>query len=40
MTNSVDPDETARYEHLDLHCIQWYLFRSVWMKWLSGIHTF
>ena len=30
MTNSVDPDETDRYEpsHLDLHCLQGYLFWS------------
>ena len=28
MASSVDPDETARYEpsHLDLHCLQRYLF--------------
>ena len=30
MVNSVDPDETARYEpsHLELHCLQNYLFWS------------
>ena len=32
--NSVDPDETARYEpsHLDLHCLQGYLYWSVGRK--------
>ena len=31
MANNVDPDETARYElsHLDLHCLQRYLYWSV-----------
>ena len=30
MANSVDPDEMAHDEpsHLDLHCLQWYLFWS------------
>ena len=34
MANSVDPDETARYEpsHLDLHFLHRYLFRSVGLK--------
>ena len=37
MANSVDPDETARYElsHLDLHCFQSYLYWSVGMKGLT-----
>ena len=36
MANSVVPDETTRYElsHLDLHCLQRYLFRSVGLKGL------
>ena len=39
MANSVDPDETARYElsHLDLHCLQNYLYWSVVMKGLRDI---
>ena len=34
MANSVDPDETACYEqsHLDLHCLQRYLYWSVGTK--------
>ena len=38
MANSVDPDETARYEpsHLDLRCLQRYLYWSVGMNGLSG----
>ena len=34
MANSVDPDETARNEpsHLDLYCLQRYLYWSVGMK--------
>ena len=34
--NSVDPDETARYElsHLDLHCLHRYLFWSAMLKGL------
>ena len=37
MTNSVDPDETARYEpsHLDLHYLQRYL---VWFAGLKGLN--
>ena len=36
IANSVDPDETAHYEpsHLDLHCLQRYLYWSVEMKGL------
>ena len=36
MPNSVDPDETAHYEpsHLDLHCLQSYLYWSAGMKGL------
>ena len=39
MANSVDPDETARYEpsHLDLHCLHRYLFWSAWFKWLCDM---
>ena len=34
MANSVDPDEKARYEpsHLDLSCLQRYLYESVGLK--------
>ena len=34
MANSVDPDETACYEasHLDLHCLQRYLYWSARLK--------
>ena len=34
MANSVDPNETARYEpsHQDLHCLQRYLFGSARLK--------
>ena len=41
MTNSVDPDETARYEpsHLDLYCLHRYLFWSARLKGLKGINT-
>ena len=37
MANSVDPDETARYEpsHLDLHCLHRYLFSPAGLKGLS-----
>ena len=37
MANSVDPDETARDEpsHLDLHCLNRYLFWSVGLKGLK-----
>ena len=37
MANSMDPDETARYEpsHQDLHCLHRYLFRSTGLKELS-----
>ena len=39
MANSVDPDETARDEpsHLDLHCLQRYLFWSVGAKRFSAL---
>ena len=35
--NSVDPDETARYEpsHLDLHCLHRYMFWSAVLKGLT-----
>ena len=38
MANSGDPDETARYEpsHLDLHCLQRYLYWSARMKRLKS----
>ena len=41
MANSVDPDEKARYKpsHLDLHCLQRYMFWSVWLKELRGHDT-
>ena len=37
MGNSVGPDETARYErsHLDLYCLQKYLYWFVGMKGLT-----
>ena len=37
IANSVDPDETARYEpsHLDLHCLQRYLYWSAGLKGLN-----
>ena len=37
MANIVDPDETARYEpsHLDLHCLQRYVFWSTGLKELQ-----
>ena len=37
MANNVDPDETTRYEpsHLDLHCLQNYLYRSTGIKGLT-----
>ena len=40
MENSVDPDETACYEwsHLDLHCLQKYLYWSAGMKGLTSLH--
>ena len=36
MANSVDPDETACYKpsHLNLHCLQKYLFYSTGLKGL------
>ena len=39
MANSVDPDETARYEpsHQGLHCLHMSLFWSVMLKVLSGL---
>ena len=40
MANSVDPDQTARYDFepslLDLHCLQRYLYWSARMKGLSA----
>ena len=41
MTNSLDPDEMAHYEpsHLDLHCLQRYLFWSVGLKVVRGQDT-
>ena len=40
MTNSVDPDKTARNEsHLDLHCLERYLCWSVGMKGLNQKHN-
>ena len=38
MPKSADPDGTARYEpsHLDLHCLQRYLYWSEGMKGLTG----
>ena len=40
MANSVDLDETARHEssHLDLHCLQKYLYWTAGMKGLTSIH--
>ena len=37
LANSVDPDETARYEpsHLDLHCLQRRLYWPTWMEGLT-----
>ena len=42
MANSVDPDKTAHYKpsHLDLHCLQRYLYGSVGMKGCSEIFFF
>ena len=39
MANSVDPDETVRYEpsHQDLHCLQRYLYWFVGMRVLTLI---
>ena len=39
MANSIDPDETARYEpsHLDLHCLQKYQIWSTELKGLSNL---
>ena len=39
MTNSVDPDETARHEpsHQDLHCLQRYLLWSARLKGLIDV---
>ena len=41
MPNSVDPDEKALYElyHLDLHCLQMYMFWSVGLKELLRMYT-
>ena len=40
MANSVDPDEMAHYEpsHLDLQCLQWYMFCSAGLKELIFYH--
>ena len=37
MANSADPDEMASYKpsHLDLHCLQRYVYWSVGMKGLK-----
>ena len=37
LANSVDPDETAHDEqsHLDLHCLHWYLYRSIGQRGLT-----
>ena len=37
MANSVDPDKTALYEpsHLNLHCLQRYMYKSAGMKGLT-----
>ena len=37
MANSLDPDETTRYEpsHLGLHCLHRCMYWSAGMKWLS-----
>ena len=37
MENGVDPDDKACYEpsHLDLHCLQWYMFWSAMLKELN-----
>ena len=35
MANSVDPRKMARSSHLDLHCLQRYLFWSTGLKRLS-----
>ena len=39
MVNSVDPDETARYEpsHLDLHCLHMYLSWSDGLEELKSV---
>ena len=41
MTNSVDLDLTVRYEpfHLDLRCLQRYLFRSAGLKGLKYVRS-
>ena len=42
MTNSVDPDEMARYEpsHLDLYCLLRYLYWPAGLKGLlSTVHS-
>ena len=41
IANSVDPDETARYEpsHLDLHCLHRHLFWSAGLKGLDNDKT-
>ena len=38
MVNSADPDETAHYKpsHLDLHCLQSYLYWSAGIKGLTS----
>ena len=40
MANSSDPDEAARYSHLDLHCLHRYLFWSAGLKGLTAYHAF
>ena len=42
MANSVVPDKTATYEpyHLDLHCLDRYLFQSVGLKEITEFHLF
>ena len=39
MANSVDPDETTHYDssHLDLHCLQRYLYWSAGMEELMSL---
>ena len=40
MADSADPDETTRYEpsHLDLHCLQRYLYWSAALKGLTSFN--
>ena len=42
MANSVDPDDTARCEpsHLDIRCLQIYLFWFAGIKGLSDVAMF